>query len=114
MHSLTAQQLCKALLWVTEKLFQQLLAQTRLRMAVAGPASKKPLPKILADTKVVYIGELEWWTTDADIETLCSEFGLIESVNFFEEKSSGKSKGYCLVKFTNKEAANLCRHGMNG
>lgn len=63
---------------------------------------------------MVYVGELEWWTSDADIEAICLEYGLLDSVTFFEEKGSGKSKGYCLVRFGNKEAANLCRHQMNG
>ncbi len=31
-----------------------------------------------------------------------------------EDKPSGKSKGYCLVKFATKEAANMCRHQMHG
>ena len=83
-------------------------------ITTAGNPTKNALPKKLADTKVVYIGELEWWTTDAQIETICSEYGSLESVTFFEEKGSGKSKGYCLATFGNKEAANLCRHQMNG
>ena len=28
---------------------------------------KGVLPKILADTTIVYVGELEWWTTDVEV-----------------------------------------------
>ena len=63
---------------------------------------------------MVYVGDLHWWTTYADIERICIEFGPLESITFFEDKGSGKSKGYVLVKFGNKEAANLCRQQMNG
>ena len=30
---------------------------------------KGVLPKILADTTIVYVGELEWWTTDVEVNT---------------------------------------------
>ena len=41
----------------------------------------------------VYIGDLHWWTTDADLEEECSRFGRIRDVKFFEDTSNGKSKG---------------------
>ena len=50
----------------------------------------------------------------SQLETICSEFGQVENLTFFEDKASGKSKGYCLVKFQNKEGANMCRHQMHG
>lgn len=95
------------------------LAASSTRSPNKPPPSNQPqrkgmLPKILADTTIVYVGELEWWTSDVELETICAEFGSVDSLTFFEDKASGKSKGYCLVKFTTKEAANLCRHQMHG
>jgi len=34
---------------------------------------KGVLPKILADTTIVYVGELEWWTTDAEVATFLTD-----------------------------------------
>jgi len=48
------------------------------------------------------------------LEAICADFGRVVSLMFFEDKVSGKSKGYCLVKFDTKEGANLCRHQMHG
>ena len=62
----------------------------------------------------VYVGNLQWWTTDAEVETACSEYGRIESVTFFEEKTNGKSKGYALVTFVDASGASACQENLNG
>ena len=62
----------------------------------------------------VYIGNLQWWTTDADLETLCSKYGQILSLKTFEDKITGKSKGYVLVHFAAPDAAASCQAELNG
>lgn len=62
----------------------------------------------------VYIGSLQWWTTDADIDALCCPHGTVQKIRFFEEKPSGKSKGYCLVTFDSPKGAYLCRQNLDG
>ncbi len=62
----------------------------------------------------VYIGSLQWWTTDAEIEALCSPHGAVQKIRFFEEKPSGKSKGYCLVTLDSPKGAFLCRQSLDG
>ena len=54
------------------------------------------------DGTLLFVGELQWWTTDADLEAALSEFGKVKEIKFYEEKASGKSKGYCqvLIYFT--------------
>jgi hypothetical protein len=32
------------------------------------------------------------WTTDAEVEVLAAQFGKVDTVKFFEDKTSGKSK----------------------
>lgn len=63
---------------------------------------------------MLFVGELHWWTTDAEIEASLAEFGSVKSVKFFEERASGKSKGYCQVEFYEHSAAAACKEGMNG
>ncbi|CAK0786198.1 hypothetical protein CVIRNUC_009411 [Coccomyxa viridis] len=62
----------------------------------------------------VYIGSLQWWTSDAEIEALCVPHGAVQKIRFFEEKPSGKSKGYCLVTFDSPKGAYLCRQSLDG
>ena len=62
----------------------------------------------------VYIGNLQWWTTDADLESLCSKYGQILSLKTFEDKTTGKSKGYVLVHFMASDAAAACQAELNG
>ena len=62
----------------------------------------------------MYVGQLQWWTTDAELETACSEYGHVEEVKMFEDRANGKSKGYALVKFTDSASAHACKAGLNG
>ncbi|XP_010928098.1 uncharacterized protein [Elaeis guineensis] len=62
----------------------------------------------------LFVGELHWWTTDADLETEVSKYGQLKEVKFYDEKASGKSKGFCQVDFYDPVAAAACKEGMNG
>lgn len=63
---------------------------------------------------ILFVGDLHWWTTDADLESELCKYGLVKEVKFFSEKASGKSKGYCQVEFFDSAAATACKEGMNG
>lgn len=62
----------------------------------------------------LFVGDLHWWTTDAQVEAECCKYGPVKEVKFFEEKASGKSKGYCQVDFYDPAAATACKDGMHG
>ncbi|KAK1377380.1 cleavage and polyadenylation specificity factor subunit 6 [Heracleum sosnowskyi] len=63
---------------------------------------------------MLYVGELHWWTTDVDIERAASYYGRVKEIKFFDERASGKSKGYCQVEFYDSAAAAACKEGMDG
>ncbi|KAG6685935.1 hypothetical protein I3842_12G136600 [Carya illinoinensis] len=63
---------------------------------------------------ILFVGDLHWWTTDAELEVELCKYGLVKEVKFFDEKASGKSKGYCQVEFYEPAAATACKEGMNG
>lgn len=63
---------------------------------------------------MLFVGELHWWTTDAELEAVLLEFGRVKNLKFFEEKASGKSKGYCQVEFFDAAAARMCKEKMDG
>lgn len=63
---------------------------------------------------ILFVGDLHWWTTDAELEAELCKYGPVKEVKFFDEKASGKSKGYCQVEFYDPSAASACKEGMNG
>ncbi|KAG5578855.1 hypothetical protein H5410_049482 [Solanum commersonii] len=63
---------------------------------------------------ILFVGELHWWTTDAQVELELSKYGTVEDVKFFDEIASGKSNGYCRAEFSEPAAAMACREGMDG
>nr|XP_043623392.1 cleavage and polyadenylation specificity factor subunit 6 [Erigeron canadensis] len=62
----------------------------------------------------LFVGELHWWTTDAELENVLSQYGRVKEIKFFDERASGKSKGYCQVEFFESSSAAACKDGMNG
>ncbi|GAB4829289.1 hypothetical protein Ancab_018957 [Ancistrocladus abbreviatus] len=63
---------------------------------------------------MLFVGELHWWTTDAELESVLSQYGRVKEIKFFDERASGKSKGYCQVEFFDAAAAAACKEQMNG
>lgn len=63
---------------------------------------------------ILFVGDLHWWTTDAELEAELCKYGPVKEVKFFDERASGKSKGYCQVEFYDPGAATACKEGMNG
>ena len=70
-------------------------------------------PPIENGPTTLYVGELHWWTTDAELESVASQYGRVKEIKFFDERASGKSKGYCQVDFYEAAAAAACKEGMN-
>lgn len=63
---------------------------------------------------ILFVGDLHWWTTDAELEAELVKYGPVKEVKFYDEKASGKSKGYCQVEFYDPNAATACKEGMHG
>ncbi|KAM7484157.1 hypothetical protein LguiA_000166 [Lonicera macranthoides] len=71
-------------------------------------------PPVDTGATMLFVGELHWWTTDAELESVLSQYGRVKEIKFFDERASGKSKGYCQVEFYESSAASACKEGMDG
>ncbi|KAK6242197.1 hypothetical protein SCA6_007586 [Theobroma cacao] len=71
-------------------------------------------PPIENGPTMLFVGELHWWTTDAELESVLSQYGRVKEIKFFDERASGKSKGYCQVEFYDPASAAACKEGMDG
>jgi len=73
-----------------------------------------PLLSNPTEQTALYIGNLQWWTTDQDLEDAAREYGKIKTIKFFENKMNGKSKGYAFVEFHDPFSAKSCKEGLQG
>jgi cold-inducible RNA-binding protein len=64
-------------------------------------------------SKKLYVGNLSYETTEAQVRDMISEFGTIESLNMITDKSSGDFRGFCFVEME-QSAANAAINGLNG
>jgi len=96
-------------------------SQTGLNNASDPAGQSKPAQYAGSDIEAgeqvgssVYVANLQWWTTDADVERLCSTYGDVVNINFLAERSNGKSKGVALLEFSDSQAAARCKEGLSG
>ncbi|ONK58359.1 uncharacterized protein A4U43_C09F11440 [Asparagus officinalis] len=82
---------------------------------VPAPAPPVPRPAVVPvdvnGPTMLFVGELHWWTTDADLERVLTQYGRLKEIKFFDERASGKSKGYCQVEFYAQQLAAACKEG---
>ena len=71
-------------------------------------------PSTSQEGNAVFITNLQWWTTDVDLEAVCSDYGQVVSIKFIEDRACGKSRGMAVVEFSTPQAAQACIDTMNG
>ena len=69
--------------------------------------------------KKLFVGNIDWGTTDEDLQKLFSEHGEVEEAIIIKDKFSNRSKGFGFVTFVNDEdadkaVAELNEYEMNG
>jgi RNA recognition motif-containing protein len=62
----------------------------------------------------VYVGNLSKQITDAQLNDLAAPFGALISANVATERSSGASKGFGFLEFTNEDEARAAITGLDG
>jgi RNA recognition motif-containing protein len=51
----------------------------------------------------LYVGNLDFGTTNQDLSDLFSEMGTVESANVIEDRETGRSRGFGFVEMSSKE-----------
>lgn len=62
----------------------------------------------------LYVGNLPYSTTDADLKTMFEEVGMVESATIIMDRMSGRSKGFGFVQMSNDDEANAAIAKFNG
>jgi RNA recognition motif-containing protein len=64
--------------------------------------------------KKLYVGNLNYATTESGLSELFGEFGEVASVNLITDRMSGRSKGFAFVEMAEYEAAQEAINKLNG
>ncbi|XP_052152065.1 formin-like protein 20 [Oryza glaberrima] len=78
------------------------------------PAAKPAPPRASPPTTAVFIGELPYWTTDAEVEGALAPHGALHGLHFFTDKLTGKSRGFCRADFLSPDAAASAAAALHG
>ena len=54
--------------------------------------------------KKIYVGNLPWSITEAELQQFFSEFGQVESVAIITDRDSGRSRGFGFVEMADGDA----------
>lgn len=65
-------------------------------------------------SKNLYVGNLNYGTTEDTLRTLFSEFGEVQTVNVITDRYTGRPRGFAFVEMATEEGADAAVAGMNG
>ena len=66
------------------------------------------------DTAYVYIGGLPFDLSEGDILTIFSQYGEPTYLNLIRDRESGKSKGFCFLKYEDQRSTDLAVDNLGG
>ena len=65
-------------------------------------------------TMKLYVGNLSFDTSKADLQTMFAGAGTVESVNLIEDRETGRSRGFGFVEMSTKEEGAAAIAQFNG
>jgi len=64
--------------------------------------------------KKLYVGNLSYSVDSDSLQTLCADFGTVESARVITDRDSGRSKGFGFVEMSSPEEAEAVINELNG
>jgi RNA recognition motif-containing protein len=64
--------------------------------------------------KKLYVGNLSYETTNADLETMFAAYGTVQSAQVIMDRDTGRSKGFGFVEMGNDQEAQAAITGLSG
>ena len=64
--------------------------------------------------KKIYVGGLSYDTSDNSLETLFTQYGMVDSARVITDRDSGRSKGFGFVEMSNESEASEAINSLNG
>lgn len=64
--------------------------------------------------KNIFVGNLDFTTTDDDLRQLFAPFGQVDRVNILTDRDTGRSRGFGFVEMGNSEEAERAIAALNG
>lgn len=62
----------------------------------------------------MYVGNLSWSVTQADLEALFGAYGAVRSAEVIMDRETGRSRGFGFVEMDSQEAAQQAMQALNG
>ena len=62
----------------------------------------------------IYVGNLAWEATEADLQQAFGEFGEVTSVSIITDKATGRSRGFAFVEMPDRTEAEAAITALNG
>jgi len=62
----------------------------------------------------LYVGNLSYNVTNADLEQLCAQHGTVKSAEVIQDRDTGRSKGFGFVQMGNDQEAQAAISALNG
>jgi RNA recognition motif-containing protein len=62
----------------------------------------------------IYCGNLNWQTTESDLQAAFEGFGAVSSVTIIKDKYTGQSRGFGFVEMPNDSEGQAAIDGLNG
>lgn len=62
----------------------------------------------------IYVGNLSWGTTEAELESAFAEYGEVASVTILTDRDTGRSRGFGFVEMGSDTEAQSAIDGLNG
>ncbi|KAI9231423.1 MAG: hypothetical protein BYD32DRAFT_349128, partial [Podila humilis] len=66
------------------------------------------------DSAHIFVGGLPFHLTEGDILCVFSQCGEIVGINLVRDKDTGKSRGFCFIKYLDQRSTVLAVDNMNG